>query len=313
MWGWASVALTLLAAAGAAVPPPAPPRDLYDSKHGVKMGVATDRCDDGRTALAMDWAGSPVPHTCFLPYKRRLAVRYDLPPVNSCVHLASTYYPRHICMKQKIVYNETIPTYGPHRPLWAVFGEYLYVPPQRWLHNVEHGSVIMLYHPCADYEAVAELRQLVRGCIRKHVITPYPALSAARVGSSLRPDRPARTHRAPSVSSCQAAGAGGLGLPDGDGARGRGCRAPVHPPESAARARGRLPQAGPIRLQAAAAGGAAARLQHQRHGPLSDDGLSWSRLGPQAGGARSRRQDTAAMARCRATVVTVCDDPGSSD
>ncbi|XP_037093288.1 uncharacterized protein LOC119113072 [Pollicipes pollicipes] len=128
----------------------------------------------------MDWAGSPVPHTCFLPYKRRLAVRYDLPPVNSCVHLASTYYPRHICMKQKIVYNETIPTYGPHRPLWAVFGEYLYVPPQRWLHNVEHGSVIMLYHPCADYEAVAELRQLVRGCIRKHVITPYPALSAAR-------------------------------------------------------------------------------------------------------------------------------------
>lgn len=26
-----------------------------------------------------------------------------------------------------------------HRPLWPVYGEYLFVPPQRWLHSVEHG------------------------------------------------------------------------------------------------------------------------------------------------------------------------------
>ena len=24
-----------------------------------------------------------------------------------------------------------------HRPLWPIFGEYQFVPPQRWLHNVE--------------------------------------------------------------------------------------------------------------------------------------------------------------------------------
>ena len=26
---------------------------------------------------------------------------------------------------------------GDHRPNWARYGEYLYVPPQRWLHNLE--------------------------------------------------------------------------------------------------------------------------------------------------------------------------------
>ena len=26
---------------------------------------------------------------------------------------------------------------GPHRPLWPVYGEYLYLPPQRWIHSLE--------------------------------------------------------------------------------------------------------------------------------------------------------------------------------
>jgi len=34
----------------------------------------------------------------------------------------------------------------------------------------------MLYHPCADSTEVDKLKQLVRGCIRKHVITPYNKL-----------------------------------------------------------------------------------------------------------------------------------------
>lgn len=37
---------------------------------------------------------------------------------------------------------------GPHRPLWPVYGEYVYLPPQRWLHALEvnitllHGNVV---------------------------------------------------------------------------------------------------------------------------------------------------------------------------
>jgi len=29
------------------------------------------------------------------------------------------------------------PLRGDHRPAWALYGEYLYIPPQRWLHNLE--------------------------------------------------------------------------------------------------------------------------------------------------------------------------------
>ena len=66
----------------------------------------------------------------------------------------------HVCMNQTIQYNDTIPvrweersfmflwgwflntstllvSRGNHRPIWANFGEYLYVPVQRWLHNLE--------------------------------------------------------------------------------------------------------------------------------------------------------------------------------
>lgn len=83
-------------------------------------------------------------------------------------------------MDKKIHYNTTLPTYGDHRPLWPVFGEYEFVPPQRWLHNIEHGAVVMLYHPCAHPAMINLLRGLVTSCIRKHIITPYLHLSGER-------------------------------------------------------------------------------------------------------------------------------------
>lgn len=83
-------------------------------------------------------------------------------------------------MDKRIVYNTSLPTYGDHRPLWPVFGEYQFVPPQRWLHNIEHGAVVMLYHPCAHPAMVSQLRGLVTNCIRKHIITPYLNLDKDR-------------------------------------------------------------------------------------------------------------------------------------
>ncbi|ETN83817.1 hypothetical protein NECAME_07180 [Necator americanus] len=69
---------------------------------------------------------------------------------------------------------------GNHRPNWARYGEYLYVPEQRWLHNLEHGSIILLYHPCADRAEVQKLRDIVTSCLYRHVITPYNKLSKER-------------------------------------------------------------------------------------------------------------------------------------
>lgn len=45
-----------------------------------------------------------------------------------------------------------------HRPLWAAWGEYHAIGPQRWLHNLEHGAVGLLYDPCIGEEAIARLR-----------------------------------------------------------------------------------------------------------------------------------------------------------
>lgn len=78
----------------------------------------------------------------------------EVPPLLTIVNLPPRYVPIHRCMQVKIKYIERIPTIGPHRPLWARYGEYSYLPPQRWLHNIEHGAIVVLYHPCADQDEV---------------------------------------------------------------------------------------------------------------------------------------------------------------
>lgn len=47
---------------------------------------------------------------------------------------------------------------GTHRKLWPVYGEYVYVPPQRWIHSLEHGAIVLLYHPCANLNQVNSQR-----------------------------------------------------------------------------------------------------------------------------------------------------------
>lgn len=100
---------------------------------------------------------------------------------------------------------------GPHRPAWPRFGEYTYLPPQRWLHALEvccivqmsllwevsfhkldhfvnisslifqHGGVVMLYHPCAHPLEVERLRRIVTSCLFHHVISANRHLTSERV------------------------------------------------------------------------------------------------------------------------------------
>lgn len=140
-------------------------------RNKVKMGEKHAECDDGETNIDIDWSGHPMNYTCYHPTTPILS--NNLPPVLECEDLAPDYQPQHFCMTTKISYDHPIPHHGNHRPIWPKFGEYQFVPPQRWLHNIEHGAVVMLYHPCAHPAMVEKLRKLVTGCIRKHVITPY--------------------------------------------------------------------------------------------------------------------------------------------
>lgn len=88
----------------------------------------------------------------------------------------------HVSLPKPITYTDTPPTSGDHRPDWAKWGEYKYLPPQNWVHNLEHGGVALLYHPCTPAAEVEALRKFARarqpdaaGAFR-WVLTPYPGL-----------------------------------------------------------------------------------------------------------------------------------------
>lgn len=156
------------------------PESLKDDKQGIKMGVVNPKCDDGKKNLDVDYDGSPVQYTCYTPKQTYPPQGKPAHSRMKCDRIDKSYFPQHYCMNQRIIYDNILPTYEGHRPLWAMFGEYTYLPCQRWLHNVEHGAVVMLYHPCTQPQLVEKLRSLVVGCLRKYVITPYKELSPER-------------------------------------------------------------------------------------------------------------------------------------
>jgi hypothetical protein len=91
---------------------------------------------------------------------------------------------QHIADKA-ISYEANPPSSGAHRPMWGKWGEYEYLPPQRWLHNLEHGGIVFLYHPCADPALIEELKRFVRDYQTEDqqafrwILTPYPELPSA--------------------------------------------------------------------------------------------------------------------------------------
>ena len=87
----------------------------------------------------------------------------------------------HIDEAEPITYDLSPPVADNHRGSWARWGEYSSLPPQRWLHNLEHGGIALLYHPCAPAEMIEALRALAqaRGDEYRWVMTPYADLPSA--------------------------------------------------------------------------------------------------------------------------------------
>ena len=89
-----------------------------------------------------------------------------------------------ISLPDPLTYSESPPLAGPHRPDWARYGEYAFLPPQRWLYNLQHGAIVVLYHPCVPADFVEQLRAFVRDQLDpqgffRWVMTPYPDLDTA--------------------------------------------------------------------------------------------------------------------------------------
>ncbi|XP_028050080.1 uncharacterized protein LOC105836185 isoform X2 [Monomorium pharaonis] len=106
---------------------------MIDFPHEMFMGHVSPECDDAKTNLTIDWDYSPSAYTCYghniIPNK--------ITPKIYCENIPKTYKAAHKCMTHRIEYDDDIPLYGPHRPLWPVYGEYKYLPKQRWLHSLE--------------------------------------------------------------------------------------------------------------------------------------------------------------------------------
>lgn len=91
----------------------------------------------------------------------------------------------HILEPTPISYVDSPPSSGDHRPAWAKWGEYDYLGPQRWVHNLEHGGIAFLYDPCVDAGTISTLREYARGMPDddsgpfRWVLTPYPGLGRA--------------------------------------------------------------------------------------------------------------------------------------
>ncbi|MFT6399088.1 MAG: hypothetical protein ACJAYU_003851 [Bradymonadia bacterium] len=91
----------------------------------------------------------------------------------------------HVDEPTLITYETTPPTAGPHRGAWGVWGEYEFMPPQRYIHNLEHGGIAFLYNPCLGDEVLDQLREFARawpaddGGEFRWILTPYPELETA--------------------------------------------------------------------------------------------------------------------------------------
>lgn len=140
------------------------------------MGVPDDGCDNGEWKLSVDWDDSSDFEYVCQPEEDRIPVTLTFPQ-HSCLLNSEIPPALHKCMTESITYEDEPPRGGSHRPLWPIYGEYVYTPPQRWVHSLEHGALVFLYHPCADPRHVQDLKDIARSCLRRHIITPYRKLS----------------------------------------------------------------------------------------------------------------------------------------
>ena len=91
----------------------------------------------------------------------------------------------HIDVDETPTYAGDIPSGGDHWPVWAKWGEFDRLEYGYWTHNLEHGGIVLLYHPCVAAEVVDDLREYALGVpdddggAFRWILTPFPGLPSA--------------------------------------------------------------------------------------------------------------------------------------
>lgn len=90
----------------------------------------------------------------------------------------------HVATGSAVTWNHNPPASGRHYPVWARYTAYSSVVPRGyWVHNLEHGAIVLLHRPDADPATIAALRAAYESipdeptCQRRlAVLTPDPLL-----------------------------------------------------------------------------------------------------------------------------------------
>src|SRR5260370_23441538 len=69
----------------------------------------------------------------------------------------------HVPEGAAVTYQNNPPASGPHYPVWARYEEHAGVIARPyWVHNLEHGAIVLLYRPDAPAATIAALRDAYR-------------------------------------------------------------------------------------------------------------------------------------------------------
>jgi hypothetical protein len=90
----------------------------------------------------------------------------------------------HVAEGTAVTYRNNPPASGPHYPTWARYQEHgSAVARGHWVHNLEHGAIVLLYRPDAPAATVAALRAAYQAIPadpacghRRSLLTPDPDL-----------------------------------------------------------------------------------------------------------------------------------------
>jgi len=95
----------------------------------------------------------------------------------------------HVPEGARVRYGHYPPTSGPHWPRWAAWGAYdRDVPPEVWVHNLEHGGIVILYR--CDAPCPVLVQQL------REAFTTFPKSKHGHVKLLIAPDPKLRTRLA---------------------------------------------------------------------------------------------------------------------
>ncbi len=94
----------------------------------------------------------------------------------------------HVEIGTPVIYNSNPPASGPHYPIWAAFQEYATPVDRRYyVHNLEHGAVVLLYR-CQDASGCPEIVAGLRAAIAALPNDPICINEGVRVRAILTPD-----------------------------------------------------------------------------------------------------------------------------